>query len=83
MLQKYGLTPEDYAAMLANQCGVCAICEKVCKTGRGLAVDHNHTTGVVRGLLCANCNRGIGMMQDDPTIVAKAHAYLTKTVTLT
>jgi hypothetical protein len=43
-----------------------------------LSVDHNHTTGAVRGLLCANCNLAIGYANDDPVVLRKAIAYLDK-----
>ena len=52
----------------------CEICGDVKET---LCIDHNHDTGKIRGLLCANCNRAIGLLQDDPTILIKAAEYLT------
>jgi hypothetical protein len=55
VLKKYGLTREQYEAILAFQGGKCAICLNEPKTRR-LAVDHDHTTGQIRGLLCMNCN---------------------------
>lgn len=51
-----GMTAEHYDRLLANQNGVCAICGKP-QNGRHLAVDHDHETGIVRGLLCVHCNR--------------------------
>lgn len=65
----YGLSEEDYRALLAWQGGVCFVCRKVPRGNRRLAVDHCHTTGRVRGLLCANdqwgCNRAVlGVVQD-------------------
>lgn len=62
--------------MLAIQGGVCAICRKECKSGRELAVDHDHETGAVRSLLCMNCNRAIGWLQDDPDLLMAATEYL-------
>lgn len=59
-LALYGLTEADYAAMLEAQGGVCAICRQGCSTGKLLAVDHDHETGIVRGLLCQRCNRMVG-----------------------
>lgn len=69
--------------MLLQQNGVCAICknaETKIESGsvRSLSVDHNHTTGAVRGLLCANCNLAIGYACDDVSILRNAIAYLQK-----
>lgn len=61
--------------MLEEQGGVCALCAKP-EAGRSLAIDHNHITGEVRRLLCNNCNRGIGHMQDNPDLLRRAAAYL-------
>ncbi len=78
----YGITLNEYAAMLADQQGVCAICHKEetqrHSSGkvRDLSVDHDHTTGAVRGLLCNRCNTGIGFLQDDVDISTRAVAYL-------
>ena len=71
---KYGVSEEDYSEMLSEQEGVCAVCEV--GTESTLHVDHNHTTGEVRGLLCVNCNTGLGKLQDDPKVLAKAMTYL-------
>lgn len=83
MLRKYRLTPQDYDNMLLAQSGVCAICLRTCGTGRRLAVDHDADTGQVRGLLCANCNRAIGLLRHRTDDLLRAIEYLTKTVTLT
>jgi hypothetical protein len=72
----YGMTVEDYNSLLNSQNEVCAICSQPCKTKKGLAVDHNHITGKIRGLLCANCNGAIGMLQEDPDIIEKAKQYI-------
>jgi len=74
---QYNITPEAYEGLLAAQGGVCAICKKPPKPTRRLAVDHCHNSEVVRGLLCSNCNLGIGYLQDDPKNLARAIAYLT------
>jgi hypothetical protein len=70
---KYNLTLQDYEAMYKQQKGLCAICgthqEK-------LHVDHNHKSGEVRSLLCGNCNRAIGIMDEDISIIQKAANYL-------
>lgn len=69
--------------MLASQDGVCAICERPEKVidprnGRikALAVDHDHGTGDIRGLLCQNCNKGLGNLGDSVEILMAAAAYL-------
>ena len=75
----YGISNEDYQALLDAQGGVCAICHNPCVSGKRLAVDHNHETGVVRGLLCTRCNPGIGYFQDDLALMHRAMAYLERT----
>jgi hypothetical protein len=76
-LKAYGITVAQYEELLESQGGVCAICgrpETRIQQGKvkRLHVDHCHSTGVVRGLLCAACNTGIGLLQDDPDIIARA-----------
>jgi hypothetical protein len=70
----YGMTLEDYDVMLAQQDGACAICRR--KPKERLVVDHCHATGQVRGLLCAKCNTGLGLYQDNPDRLLAAIAYL-------
>ena len=80
---KYGLTLSEFE-MLWEKCdGRCNICyEEMEKRTIGkrsirmVCVDHDHSTGKVRGLLCDFCNKGIGMLMDDPKIVSKALSYL-------
>jgi hypothetical protein len=77
--RKYGIQIEQYDAMLADQGGRCAICRSVdtgSPTRRYFSVDHDHVTGVVRGLLCISCNTGIGGLRDDPRLVIAALRYL-------
>lgn len=71
----------DFDAMLEAQGGRCAICrtDKAFSgggDGRRLAIDHCHSTGIVRGLLCGNCNRMLGLVKDDPEALRRAAAYL-------
>lgn len=73
-LKKYGLTPQDYAAMLCAQDGVCAICQR--PDARSLAVDHDHATGRVRGLLCFRCNRVLVGGFGNPALLRRAADYL-------
>ncbi len=76
-LRRFGITPEQYDAMLASQQFSCAICHThQTAFKKRLAVDHNHETGKVRALLCDNCNKGIGCLQEDQAILAAAAAYL-------
>lgn len=76
--QKYGITPERYDAILAAQGGRCAVCKALPADARGyrMHVDHDHQTGVVRGILCGPCNRGIGALGDDPDRLDAAASYL-------
>jgi hypothetical protein len=71
---RFGISLEDYDALLAKQNGACAICKK--KSARSLCVDHCHATGLIRGLLCNKCNRGMGFFEDDAARLRKATAYL-------
>ena len=70
--QKYGITLEQYQAMAAEQNDLCAICNR----DEPLRVDHDHETGVVRGLLCHGCNTAIGLMNDDVDRLRSAIDYL-------
>lgn len=70
---RYGITPEEYDELLARQDGRCAMCREECATGKRLAVDHDHATGAVRGLLCHACNRALGVYE---RIKNHAEAYL-------
>jgi len=75
----YGLPPGAYAQMLSEQGGGCAICHTSDPApSRNFAVDHNHKTNKVRGLLCGNCNNGLGRFRDDPTLLEEAIKYLLK-----
>lgn len=81
--RSHNITLDDYTVLLKEQGGVCAICKKPPgSTGTGnkgkgtLAVDHDHLTGTYRGLLCTNCNLGVGSFFDDPVLLENAAAYL-------
>ena len=71
---KFVITLEDYEVMLAEQNSVCAICGG--KDNKKLAVDHDHKTGKVRGLLCVNCNHLLGRAKDELHILQQAINYL-------
>jgi hypothetical protein len=76
-LKKYGLTFEAFDEILVSQDGKCAICCEELQVGtRKCVVDHNHTTGVVRGVLCNLCNVGIGHFRDSPDLLSRAISYL-------
>lgn len=70
---KYRLTLEQYLAMQGSQGGVCAICKTEPKTW---FIDHCHSTGKVRALLCMQCNTGIGMLRDNPELMESAASYI-------
>ena len=81
----FGITAHKYIEMLDAQGGLCLICDKPERATDGnsgkvrdMAIDHCHKTLKVRGLLCSNCNRGVGLMCDDPNILRKAADYLEK-----
>lgn len=79
MLRKYGLDADSFDALLRSQGGRCCICATRKPAGKGWAVDHNHATGRVRGILCSPCNAGIGLLQDDANILRSAALYLERT----
>jgi len=74
----FGITLAQYTEMLARQRGACAICGATSPGPRNarFAVDHDHATGKVRGLLCSPCNLAIGMFRDDADLIDQAAAYL-------
>lgn len=74
--RRYGINLKDYDKILTEQKGGCAICGQPCPSGRKLAVDHDHITGKIRGLLCIKCNRALGELNDDPVLFNKALQYL-------
>ena len=69
-----GVTQEQYLQMFTNQRGRCGICDKrlYSKRYKAFAVDHCHTTGRIRGLLCHQCNTGLGLFKDDPVALQRA-----------
>lgn len=74
---KYGLTKAKFDDMWRSQEGRCAICcEPLRNGGNGVHVDHDHATGAVRGLLCSQCNHGVGHFRDNPHYCIAAASYL-------
>jgi hypothetical protein len=78
LLAGYGITEDQYNILLEVQNGVCAICKQSCPSGRLLAVDHDHKTGRVRGLLCMVCNNRLGIIENTDW-VELAKKYLENT----
>ena len=83
----YNITLEQYRQMFINQDNKCAICNKdgfkICKDAKSLlVVDHCHKTGNVRGLLCHNCNRGLGLFKDSVKNLGAAITYIERATTI-
>lgn len=77
--RKYGITYDHWKVMFDQQEGKCLVCNKhQNELNQKLAVDHDHKTNQIRGLICCQCNRGIGYLQDDPILLRKAALYLDK-----
>ena len=70
--QRYGVGAADVEELKRAQRGLCA----VCRTAAATQVDHDHTTGKIRGILCLHCNAGMGAFEDDPGIILRAIEYL-------
>lgn len=86
-LKRYGMTVESFSELSAAQGGVCAICagpprwvpwSNKKNVEPHLSVDHNHTTGNVRGLLCGPCNSGLGLLKESKELILRAISYLRK-----
>jgi hypothetical protein len=85
-IRQYGISLEDYEKLFAEQNGLCAICKEPERAKhrtnetriRMMCIDHCHITGKVRGLLCGDCNRGLGMFRDNPKYLSSASDYLIK-----
>ena len=75
-LAQWGLTEAQYVALFEAQQHRCAICGAERRAARNLSIDHDHATGVVRGLLCQDCNMGLGQFGDDPARLEAAAAYV-------
>lgn len=73
--RKYGISPEQFNQMLSEQDSKCAICFSILDAPY---VDHNHSTGQIRGLLCPACNFAIGSFRESETTLLSAIEYLRK-----
>lgn len=74
--RRFGITLEQYKELHDSQAGKCGICGEAEVSGRQLAVDHDHSTGAIRALLCTTCNTGLGQFKDNPHLLRLAAAYL-------
>ena len=79
----YGITIEEYDTMFEIQGGACLICgcpETASRNGKtkNLAVDHNHITGKIRGLLCQKCNQALGLLSENPVVIKSLLEYIIK-----
>lgn len=74
--RKFGMTIEQYDAMLEAQGGGCSICGRPPRDDISLHVDHDHSTGKVRGILCFRCNNALADFNEDATVLQKAIGYL-------
>jgi len=78
--QKYGITLKEYKKLFKKQSGQCAICGTIDPKSTGkyntFSIDHDHKTGKIRGLLCSNCNCGLGFFDDNPRTLIAAANYL-------
>lgn len=81
----YGISFADYSKMLGEQDHLCLICREPAsggpKAASRLHVDHDHETGLVRGLLCTRCNQGLGYFRDNPDLLRSAVEYLERSAT--
>jgi len=76
--RKYGITASDFERMLSSQDNSCAICNTKDSGKRNFVIDHCHTTGVVRGILCSRCNTMLGFSKDNEETLRNAIIYLNK-----
>ena len=76
-LRRRGATQDIYNAMYEAQKGCCALCNEPEEKFAWLCIDHDHETGKIRGLLCPNCNRGLGLLKDNASLLQKAAEYIT------
>lgn len=74
--RKYRITPEEYDILLKTYEGKCAICGGANSDGRPIHVDHDHETGVIRGMLCFNCNAALGLMHENTDLLRRMIQYL-------
>jgi hypothetical protein len=79
LIRNYGIGLKEYEQLFKEQNGRCKICDISQELlNKPLCVDHCHSTGIIRGLLCSKCNTAIGFLQDNSLIIDKASAYVRK-----
>lgn len=78
LIREWNITPEEFQELNGAQDGRCAICGGGPSGKSRLHIDHCHKTGVIRGLLCYNCNDGLGRFKDNPHLLQIAISYLQK-----
>lgn len=78
LMREYGISHEQYQCLVVKSGGVCGICQEPFndKPTHAMHIDHCHETGRVRGLLCARCNRGLGLFRDNPRFLRNAAGYV-------
>jgi hypothetical protein len=76
---KYGITEQQYQQAAVAVGEACEICGQQCETHKKLSVDHDHDTGLVRGLLCNSCNTGLGKFKDSIELLRAAVEYMART----
>lgn len=76
MKRVYGISLDEYNKKIEQQQGVCYICESSPSGGKSLAIDHCHDTGIIRKLLCINCNTVLGLVKEDINIMNKLINYI-------
>ena len=76
LTRQFGIDRETFQALLEQQAGLCRICCEAMRPGAGTHVDHSHSSGQVRGLLCQRCNHALGHLRDDPLLCEAARDYL-------
>jgi hypothetical protein len=72
----FGISADEFDALLASQGGGCAICGSVPERAASFHLDHDHLTGAIRGILCLSCNQALGHFRDDPVVLQRAAEYV-------
>lgn len=76
MAARFNITTDEYDLILTEQGGKCAVCDRGATGGRRFAVDHDHSTGLVRGVICTHCNLRVIGKHRDPDLFRRAYEYL-------